>query len=141
VTILISQACNIVNEASLVLACICHLQSHRTDNGDSYLKKAADEEFLKGWNRFVKRDRDALSLRQQRTQSRQEPHAATKEPTQRSGWSKAQKQVYRYLKEVTREKESELRTSMERLRRTGTLDPAMSDESSVEGYDSDFAND
>lgn len=121
-SILISRSCNVINEASILLMCTYHLDSDHLDSGkrkgtaDQYLEHVGNEDFLQHWRAFVKEDEEKRGRR-------------------RRNRSSAQRQVFRYIRELTKEQESKLRACLDRFRETGELDPSMSEGSSGEGSD------
>jgi hypothetical protein len=138
VSILVSRSCNVINEASILLLCIYHLDSHkRAGAADRYLERVRNEDFLQLWRAFVKEDNEK---RERRKRERGRIRATTTASSRSNDQSSAQRQVSRYIKELTMAQESKLRLCLSRLKETGELDPSTPEESSREGSDVGFSD-
>lgn len=132
-SILISRSCNIINEASILLLCIYHLDSNKSAGAaDQYLERVGNEDFLRLWRAFVKEDKEK---RDKRRRERGGVRPTMTGSNRNNDQSSAQRQVSRYIKELTMAQESKLRACLNRFRETGELDPSTFEGSSGEGSD------
>ena len=135
VGILISRSCNVINETHMLLRCIYYLDSRNSDgNARRYLGNVGNEDIIKRWNEFV--DEDSEITRHETEQKEKEKKK--KKKNMRSPTA-AQKQVFRYIQEFTKEQESHLRDCLVRVMNNEDMDS--SERSSSEESDAVLEND
>ena len=130
VSLLISRSCNVINEASIILLCIKHLDSHTgADAAERYLERVGNGDLLQDWQAFVVEDQ----RRREERRGERGGRRATTTRNRNNYQSSAQRQVSRYMEGLTKAQESKLRACLARFRETGELDSSTPEESSGEG--------
>lgn len=129
VIILLSRSCNVINETTLLVMCIYYLDQYRDDPDATqrYIQSIRNEDMLERWKLFLanqenkKKQKIETSEHAKKQGSADVKHARKQIPADKKLFP-AQRQVSRYIKALTRDKEHELRACLSRLRNGDELD-------------------